>query len=576
MNMEETDELSKSDESVAAETAHDSKADIKVLISPERAQQFQLLMHLISNRQQPLVLSGPEGIGKTTMLNLLQERKADTWQVCTIEAAANLDLEQIQQLLVRSAEKKDQDLQGRDLIEILAHYDKTGQKLVLLIDEAGMLAPGMMGELCKLSKTYPVLRIVFALTPDQLHVMNSSDKSIYDCFFIEFPPLTEKQCGDFLQNLSCKPGAAVTIKAINPEMIENLYRETHGIPGRIVSAISGNFRFSSSENETSSSSFVLGAVLIAVVVGFVWWNGASDTVQGKGSSISAKESMNTIAAPSFIAPGQEKIETRVIEVAGQKTTAQQKSANEEQFAGQTGEEQMEEAGAHESNLETKPFAPILAAPVEQMPEKTPAVKEVGENTASTTNSEFKNITPFTGMDISDEQGTNKAANVDDADEIAKPAATKAVSINNVENNAVEKDVSQHSGDVQELDNQLSTPDQNALKSPAIDEIERTANSNTNVQWALQQPPTNFTLQLMVLSRLESLKKVIQKYPTLQQDFRYFKMIKSGKTKYYVLYGSFDNRAETVRIMQALPKELQQAWMRRFGGLQNKIRANNVN
>ena len=575
MNMEETDELSKADESVVAETGHDSKANVKVLISPERAQQFQLLIHLISNRLQPLVLSGPEGIGKTTMLNLLQERKADSWQVCTIEASASLDLERIQQLLVRSAEKKDTDLQGRELVEILTHYDKSRQKLVLVIDEAGMLAPGMIGELCKLTESYPVLRIVFALTPDQLHVINSSDKSINDCFFIEFPTLTEKQCGDFLQNLSCKPGAAVKVNAINPEMIENLYRETHGIPGQIVKAFSGNSRFSSPENETSTSSFVLGAILIAVVASFVWWNGASDTDQGRGSSISGNESVETIAAPSFINPGREKIETRVI-IAEQKTTSEQPLTDEAQFAGKTGEGQVKEFVDPESKLVTETIAPVIAASVEQVQDKAPLVKEGSEKTASLTNVEYKTITPVSEMDLSDEQVTNKAANMNAAGESTIPVATREITVSNVENKSVEKDESQQSDNSQTLENKLSAQDQNALKAPATKEIEGTVSSDANVQWVLQQPPTNFTLQLMVLSRLDSLEKVKQEYPMLQQDFRSFKMTKSGKTKYYVLYGSFDSRAETVRTMQALPKELQQAWMRKFSGLQNKIRSESVN
>lgn len=568
MNMEETEELSKPDENVVAETGDEPKADAKVLISPERAQQFQLLIHLISNRQQPLVLSGPEGIGKTTAIDLLHQRKGDSWQICTVEAKADLDLDQIQQVLIRSVEKKDPDLNGCDWTEILAHYEKSGQKLVLILDEAGMLAPGMMGELCKFSEIYPIVRIVFALTPDQLHVVNSSDKSIYDCFFIEFPPLTEKQCGDFLQNLSCRPGAAVTIKSINPEMVENLYRETHGIPGRIVKAFSGSSRFSSTENESSGSSLLLGSVLIAAVVGFVWWTGGSDAEHG--SSISENGSMKTISAPAFNTSEQKKVEIKIVEPAEQQTASLQKTDEKELFSGVSVggiDSQAKNSEAITISQETKPVYPV-----ENIKEKTDAEKDVSES-ASGANVELKKINPAREADVFGIQSIKKVPDVKSSVEESALEATGDEDVDKNENKAVVQGTSQQPNDFEEPESHLAA---NLTQSPSTEEIEAAVNSNTNLNWVLQQPSTNFTLQLMVLSRLDSLMDVIQKYPKLQQDFRYFKMPRPGKTKYYVLYGSFDSRSEAVRTMQSLPKELQQAWMRRFSGIQNKISANSAN
>ncbi len=60
------------------------------LISQERTRKLELLIHLISNSRQALVVCGPEGIGKSTLLKVLQERKVESWLYCPVVRAMRI------------------------------------------------------------------------------------------------------------------------------------------------------------------------------------------------------------------------------------------------------------------------------------------------------------------------------------------------------------------------------------------------------------------------------------------------------------------------------------------------------
>jgi len=113
------------------------------LITLERSQKLDLLIHLISNLRQSLVICGPNGIGKTTLLDELEVRKQDLWSMVTIQASSNLSLESIQDGLFRFLKEKDAEYKNQELESILSELDKQNHKIVVIIDDAGKLIPGL-------------------------------------------------------------------------------------------------------------------------------------------------------------------------------------------------------------------------------------------------------------------------------------------------------------------------------------------------------------------------------------------------------------------------------------------------
>ena len=57
---------------------------ISSFIPQDRTRKLELLIHLITHSKQALIICGPDGIGKSTLLNALQDYKNDSWQYCLI------------------------------------------------------------------------------------------------------------------------------------------------------------------------------------------------------------------------------------------------------------------------------------------------------------------------------------------------------------------------------------------------------------------------------------------------------------------------------------------------------------
>ncbi len=147
-----------------------------------------------------------------------------------------------------------------------------------MIDEAGHLAPGLINTIIEYAAKNPVLRVIFVLTHDELDVKNRSDSAIDDCHLIEIPPLSEKQCGEFLQYLATKPRSQITFNEISDDMIETVYRETQGIPGRIIAELPD---FEGAKQSDNSLWILVAAVagLVALALVIQWFSASEYNIK---------------------------------------------------------------------------------------------------------------------------------------------------------------------------------------------------------------------------------------------------------------------------------------------------------
>ncbi len=223
---------------------------IASLITQERTQKLDLLIHLITNLKQSLIICGPEGIGKTTLLTIFQTRTATVWPIVYLSASELLRFEKIQEHLLRGLTPSEGGNVTQNLNTILRGLEKLNRRVVLIIDEAGFLAPGLMTTLTQYATTYPALRLVFALSDDEVAAKRTADSAIDTCHFIEIPALSESQCGEFLQHLSERLDASEVmadmadgvaqvnkIPKASPALNEQIFKKTKGIPGRITEAL---------------------------------------------------------------------------------------------------------------------------------------------------------------------------------------------------------------------------------------------------------------------------------------------------------------------------------------------------
>ena len=490
------------------------------LITKDRSQKLDLLIHLISNLKQSLVVCGPSGIGKTTLLNEFKKRNNDIWPIHTIQASSDLSFESVQEQLCKFLIQNYAEYRNHELKSLLSMLKKQNQKIVIIIDDAGYLIPGLISSLIQFATAYSSIRIVFSLTHDELHIKNSSDQMINDCHFIEIPPLTEKQCGVFLQNLSSQPEATISFNAISELLIEKLYRETHGIPGNIISELPklSNYKV------THSNKWVYIAVGFIVVL-----VGGRFIVSDESGLKSSKEEIKT---PLILQESEEvKISAPVIHPL---SVYKMSEVRPKQFG------HKEDAGTL-FVTDTIDNNSLIVKDSDKKPqlEQEPVVEKVTQGDG------LKNE----AIEKLEENSKEAVMRAPVNEKITDSFTAIAYQYNTLEEKKVES----------------------KNKEEVRPEIIGPVTGVDDSQWVLNQPGGNYTIQLMVLSRYESVVEFIRKQQkNIKERLKYFQITNQGQKKYVLIFGSFENMASASKEMISLPVKYRKSWVRRFRILQKKI------
>jgi flagellar motor protein MotB len=90
-------------------------------------------------------------------------------------------------------------------------------------------------------------------------------------------------------------------------------------------------------------------------------------------------------------------------------------------------------------------------------------------------------------------------------------------------------------------------------------------------WVRSRPPSDYTLQLIAVENLDSLKRYI-KNNGLAGEAQTFKMTRNGKPWYALLWGDFPDRNSALQAATTLPAKVQKTgvWARTFSSLQQSI------
>jgi len=586
------------------------------LISKERMQKLELLIHLTSNLTQPLALCGPEGIGKTTLLKVFQEHKVESWLYCSVSGSMDLSFEVIQGQLAQVIKQDKTDTPVSSLAMAFERYANQHKQIVLIIDNAGELMPGLVTTIIRYAAANPVLRVIFALTHDELQVKQGSDRAVDDCHVVEIPYLSAKQCGEFLQQLAAKPAANGSVKAsapanapylhpvgkaISESIIENIYQKTNGIPGRIIVEFA---RLFSAKKNGKLKWLLIAALVISISIAFgVQWLALSKNKQTTSTAVEQKADSVEIA-PSQPEPHVAfELPPPVQPVINPPEQSEQ--INEDVPPDIEDEEDLEPSGEISAATETKAKSEAAPAVIEEKPEN----KKFGA-TATTTLPVIN--PPEQSAQVKEEVlakdkaqqaslASSAEVNAHKGDQTAAPAvkpetsaprpageAENAVVIGQKQDSKEEADsvlplVAEPSPNPKQPENkavnEVVTPAPEKTKKieapkkqkkPAAAPKEKTVKKEVPEEdgtgWLLTQPVENYTLQLMVSSKQPSLKDIRKKYPTLGQGFRVIKQVVDGKETFILLYGSFNSAKVANTVKQSLSADFRNASARKISSL----------
>lgn len=466
---------------------HDSTDNhVHFLMTYERTQALDLLVHLISTSTDSIILCGPEGIGKTNLLKVLQHREMTPCLYCPIEGYKELSLTKVQELLQKARKQEKSDKFDQAFTRTYGEQKSPYKKRVLIIDNAGFLAPGLMTQILQYANENPYLKVIFVLTHDQLHLKNKSDQAIEDCHIVEIPPLSEKQCGDFLKHLSSKSSSALPISAISESLVAAIYRDSQGVPAKIITEFSAITKTKKQRYDNPTQLLVVAVAGLVVLALFVQWFSSRQTIT---EAIAPEKAIPIIADAAF----------------------------------------------------NQPYITLpLLAPTDKLQDnylqlnldaKLPGNETVSETPLLDGDRNIGNLpSPVMGLSTLDTPTESS---------LEKPKLTEA----------------------------LPQP----IEEKALSE-EKTV-STVNLEgsaWLSAQPENHYTLQLMVLSKEQSIINVMKKYPALQQDFKYFRRLIGGREKFVLLYGSFNDRSSANTIKQNLPSEFRQSFPRKMSAIQKEL------
>lgn len=510
------------------------------LITKERMQKLDLLSHLLSNLTQALVVCGPEGIGKTTLLNVLQERNTELWRYCLMQGNAELSFEAILQQLTKALVSQS----GQSLSMALAQYQGQHKQVALIIDNAGELVPGLITAIMQYAAAHSILRVILALTHDELQVKRGSDRAIDDCHVVEIPTLSEKQCGDFLRYLSTKPVLNLSFKAINENMIAHIYRETHGVPGRIIAEISG----ASGAKQGGKMKWMLPLIVVtacAIAVGVQWL--ASSNNKEVMALVAVEQTAGNIEMPASqpeppimltLPPAQPVIQPQ----------EQLMSANEEN----------EEESSVEANVSSDEQQPVTSA--EKTEGASDALRSLPPGVALSpdlSSMDRGNAARLPGVVAVMQSSAHPKSPVASPDQPQQVQLSKTVSgvkpfmPNNLETIQIPAKPVAVAAVLEPRVSEASMPQQLASEESLVP----TAN--------------NFTLQLMVLSKQASANSMLKKYPTMTSGFRIIKSLANGKEMFIIEYGSYSDAASANKAKQSLPFEFRNALVKKMSSIKHR-------
>ena len=523
-------------------------------------QRLDLLTHLVQFGESVVVVSGPRGSGKSSLLEQFLGQINPQWDICLMDAESGDQLsDRLAEIVGGSAEDDEQSMLTRWAAQTAAP-----QHLVVVIDNAEQLDNATCQQLCELAglPEGERLRIVLFGTADtQQRVRTMLEKlaSKRTCQTLDVPKLTEEETASYLMYRLAVAGYSGE-SPFTPTEVRAMCKAADGRPGEInqlahESLIEHHLRAKNKNRAPARRSTAKNSVPV--------WIGASIGIIAIAGYLGWQRLTPTTGPDHDIAPPQVAFSKMPLELPPTPLSA----------------DSIDDAPA------PLPEPPSPEAQVADTPALVTETADI-DTPVETVVDEVKSITPspIVTADTIPPDATSEAK----PEASAAPVITAAPAAST---KPIESDTPSPRSAVPTGEQPAAIRDEPVtLPAPAPKDAtitEKAAavppspeqplpasapNQPHREDWLLQQQPTAFTLQLLGSREQSSIPTYIKRNALETEKTAYYRGRYRDADWYVLLYGIYPDKAAALAARSTLPDKVQKAkpWPRSLKSVQDSI------
>ncbi|MFV2059451.1 MAG: SPOR domain-containing protein [Gammaproteobacteria bacterium] len=261
-----------------------------LFIDADRSQRLNMLHHLTQYSDLLLIVTGEEGVGKTSLLHRFEIMADDDWQICNINANALMDSDQLIRNIISGFGFNTQYASSNNIkhlfIEDLSELKHSGIIPILVIDDAHELPIETLESIFQLADTelngQRLLRVILFSDPTIDVTLKSSKISHLQervTHSMELTPFSEEQTEQYIYHRLTVAG----LKGDNPidqKILRRIYRGSDGYPDQInklthialqdgVDDANNDALFSELNYHFPTRKYLISGSIAAIIIGIV-------------------------------------------------------------------------------------------------------------------------------------------------------------------------------------------------------------------------------------------------------------------------------------------------------------------
>ena len=490
-------------------------------IEESRKLSLNKLLHL-APYSDVLLLQGEQGVGRTSLLKVFIERAATNWRISYVGASTLMDgntfLRQIGKGFELSLDsiKSEDDLLW-EIDRFLHAIGRSGRRAIIIVDDAHLLSDDvilLMEKILRDERTEDCVSLLLSMRQDQGGKLNRfallKERLSYT---LTLDPLSKQEIEAYLQHRLAD--AHPEIRAmLNEDLVSSIYEKSGGIPEEVDALLHGLLvgRKTPKSVGNRAKPILAGAAVVGVgVVAAVMLYYQEEI----NSFFELPEDQQmTVNAQSELSAAIENNDDQLASVVTQMAAVADPDADV--------------GMVHLENDENLP----ISVPIDEVLEATVNGEGVPEAIELAAVPEPKSVA------------------------LAAVESDAGLAVRQPEPEKQPEKIAAIAVEAKEVPEAKPVPEPlPVVKLPA------------DIQWMLDQPANNYSMQMMALADKNKVLNFVKKWKIADQSAT-FPITRRGKTLTVLVYGSYPNRAAADKAAKSLPKSwgVGQPWVRRFTGI----------